>query len=173
MLPWVVKYRPPLRLAICHLRPLAKSHFLSPFFSAPSALFQVPYPASPLFATHTKTAGVCPDSSQFGTRTSPLQLQFVFLSPFFWNVQPSNLRTRKRVLTYPLSFHILVNSFALTKMITLFFSSDSALFAKNHPGWGYPPLSKKDKIKPRTAHPAVRGGGGFDPQEVVVVCEAR
>src|SRR5882762_9918344 len=29
--------------------------------------FQVPYPATSLFATLTKTAGVCGDSSQFGT----------------------------------------------------------------------------------------------------------
>src|SRR6266478_4038331 len=29
--------------------------------------FQVPYPATPLFATLTKTAGVYRDSSQFGT----------------------------------------------------------------------------------------------------------
>src|SRR5260370_18067552 len=29
--------------------------------------FQVPYPAIPLFVTLTKTAGVCGDSSQFGT----------------------------------------------------------------------------------------------------------
>src|SRR5216683_379238 len=36
--------------------------------------------------------------------------------------------------TQVLSFHTLAHSFALTKNSTLFFSSASALFAKNHPG---------------------------------------
>src|SRR5216684_6357365 len=35
--------------------------------------FQVPYPAIPLFVILTKTAGVCGDSSQFGT-VSPASL---------------------------------------------------------------------------------------------------
>src|SRR6266566_9440966 len=39
--------------------------------------------------------------------------------------------------TYPLSFHSVAHSFALCKSTTLFFSIVSALFAKNHPGWGY------------------------------------
>ena len=38
-------------------------------------------------------------------------------------------------LTYPLSFHSLPHSFALTKNAALLFSIDSTLFAKNHPGW--------------------------------------
>src|SRR5712691_3400253 len=37
---------------------------------------------------------------------------------------------------YPISFHTLAHSFALTKNSTLLFSTASALFAKNHPGWG-------------------------------------
>src|SRR5229473_7117833 len=36
---------------------------LSPIFRT---LFQVPYPASPLFGTLTKTAGVCANNSQCG-----------------------------------------------------------------------------------------------------------
>jgi uncharacterized protein len=44
--------------------------------------------------------------------------------------------------TYPLSFHILAHSFAPTKITTLFFSSDSALFAKNTRGWGAPSAPK-------------------------------
>src|SRR5260370_10191161 len=40
-------------------------------------------------------------------------------------------------IPYPLSFHILAHSFALTKSSTSFFSSASALFAKNHRGWGW------------------------------------
>jgi hypothetical protein len=40
------------------------------------------------------------------------------------------------VSTYPLSIQTLAHSFALKKISTPFFSIDSALFAKNHPGWG-------------------------------------
>lgn len=38
--------------------------------------------------------------------------------------------------SYPLSVHTLAHSFARTKYSTLLFSIVSALFAKNHPGWG-------------------------------------
>ena len=42
---------------------------------------------------------------------------------------------------YPLSFHILAHSFALSQNPTLLFSSNSALFRKNTRGWGcLPPL---------------------------------
>jgi hypothetical protein len=54
-------------------------------------------------------------------------------------VQLSDLWTFRRFdlsATYPLYFHILANSFALTKNSTLFLSSVSKLFVKNHPGWG-------------------------------------
>jgi len=47
-----------------------------------------------------------------------------------------NLSTVQCELTYPLYFHILANSFALIKTTIPLFSTDSALFAKNHPGWG-------------------------------------
>ncbi len=40
-----------------------------------------------------------------------------------------------------LYFQILTHSFALPKITTLLFSSDSALFAQNTRGWGTPPLS--------------------------------
>src|SRR6266705_2192253 len=40
-------------------------------------------------------------------------------------------------INYPLYFQTLAHSFALTKTSTLLFSIASALFAKNHPGWGY------------------------------------
>src|SRR6266851_1423675 len=49
----------------------------------------------------------------------------------------SNLQTCQRVLSYPLSFHTLPNSFALSKISTLLFSSNSKLFYKNTGGWGY------------------------------------
>jgi hypothetical protein len=38
--------------------------------------------------------------------------------------------------TYPPSFHVLAHSFTLNKNSTPLFSDVSALFAKNHPGWG-------------------------------------
>jgi hypothetical protein len=40
------------------------------------------------------------------------------------------------VSIYPLSIQALAHSFALKKIPTPFLSIDSALFAKNHPGWG-------------------------------------
>src|SRR6266852_6174580 len=47
--------------------------------AAPSSIlrthFQVPYPATPLFATLTKTAGVCTNNSQFGSYPSRLETQ--------------------------------------------------------------------------------------------------
>src|SRR6266704_81952 len=39
-------------------------------------------------------------------------------------------------ISYPLSFHILAHSFALVKIITLFFSSACSLFDKNNQGRG-------------------------------------
>ncbi len=39
-----------------------------PFFSYGCALFHFPYPTSPLFATLTKTTGVCTNNSHSGTR---------------------------------------------------------------------------------------------------------
>src|SRR5258707_15551036 len=40
---------------------------------------------------------------------------------------------------YPLYFDILAHSFALSFLLSYFESIVSALFAQNHPGWGYPP----------------------------------
>src|SRR5229473_3283144 len=71
-----------------------------------------------------------------------------FCNPFVFKfmhgmggVYPLDVRTFTRFdafPTYPLSFHILAHSFALGQSSTLLFSIDSALFAENHPGWGYP-----------------------------------
>src|SRR6266851_8832956 len=58
---------------------------------------------------------VCTNNSHSGTRHSPL------ITPH---------------CTQVLSFHILAHSFARTKISTFLFSSDSALFAKKHPGGG-------------------------------------
>jgi hypothetical protein len=59
------------------------------------------------------------------------------------SLAPLNIPTLKpaacqRFSAYLFSFHTLAHSFALIKDSTLLFSSDFALFAKNHPGWGYP-----------------------------------
>src|SRR5229473_3952980 len=39
---------------------VTETPFSRPLFSSTSALFHFPYPASPAFATHTKTAGCVP-----------------------------------------------------------------------------------------------------------------
>jgi hypothetical protein len=92
MIPWVVIYRPHLRLArrsrafsaslpLFHLLPL--SHLLpsSPIFRI---FFQVPYPATPLFATLTKTAGVYTNNSQNGTFRLPSERNVPALAG--WNI---------------------------------------------------------------------------------------
>ena len=94
MLPWVVNSGSHSRQASRHALLFAKSCFLSPLPSNPSALFQVPYPASPLLATLTKTAELYTNSSQFGTRSSLLHLRLVFFLPGFLErstFQPSNI----------------------------------------------------------------------------------
>ena len=52
----------------------------------------------------------------------------------FRNARHSPLITRH--FSQLLSFHTLAHSFALTKNSTSFLSIASALFPKNHPGWG-------------------------------------
>src|SRR6266849_3082137 len=108
--------------------------FLTPIFRI---FFQVPYPAPPLLASlmrllhperfyGTKTAGVCtnnshsgsPRSRPWGTRHSHQSLAPVFKFFLF-----TLLRT-------------LLRFFAHTQNSTLFFSRDSALFARNHRGGG-------------------------------------
>jgi hypothetical protein len=58
------------------------------------------------------------------------------LTSFFSTFQLSNLQTRQRSLTYPLSFQSLPHSFAPSKISTLLFSSNSKLFCKNTRGGG-------------------------------------
>src|SRR5467141_569588 len=77
MLAWVVIYRRHLRHStpIFYLCVLSVSALSSPTLSLNHSplspifrtLFQVPYPATPLFATLTKTAGVCTNNSHSGT----------------------------------------------------------------------------------------------------------
>ena len=64
-------------------------------------LFQVPYTLSPLFATLTKTAGVYPLSSQFGT-DHPMRMQVppaVFLTG-----EPKDLSSPRTIHHYPWFF---------------------------------------------------------------------
>ncbi len=63
---------------------------------------------------------VCTNNSHSGTHCSPFST---------------------RHCTQVLSFHTLAHSFAHTKITTLFFSSNSALFAQNNRGWGLPSLT--------------------------------
>src|SRR5216684_4309714 len=92
-----------------------------PFWNSP------PYPLSPLLSC---------------TYVEPILQPFCF-QVHAWNggSVPLDVRTFTRFdafPTYPLSFRILAHSFALGQSSTLLFSIDSALFAENHPGWGYP-----------------------------------
>ena len=59
---------PPVRFFLFQLLFRAKIGFPNPLFSIRYALFQVPYPASPLFAAHTKTTA---NSSHSGTPHLP------------------------------------------------------------------------------------------------------
>src|SRR5260370_9575998 len=47
-------------------------------------LFQVPYPATPLFATLAKTAGVCTNNSHSGTHPAVAQAWLTSLLPYFF-----------------------------------------------------------------------------------------
>jgi hypothetical protein len=90
-------------------------------------LFQVPYPASPLFAALTKTGGVWGYSFHYGTHLT---------LPGDRNVPAFKRPTSQRFFVYPHSFHTLAYSFAHSKNSTLLFSGDCALFAKKPPGVG-------------------------------------
>jgi hypothetical protein len=54
-----------------------------------------------------------------------------------------NFYLNESAVTYPLSFHVLAHSFAPANNSTPLFPNNCALFAKNHPGWGYPQLSPR------------------------------
>ncbi len=103
------------RVSIQHSHPVP----LSPIFRI---FFQVPYPVTPLFATLTKTAGVCTNNSHSGTHQSRVQ----FSSLVGLSLTP---------IPFPLILlRTLLRFFALSKNSTLFFSRDSALFAQNTGG---------------------------------------
>jgi hypothetical protein len=111
MIAWVVIYRR-------HRRQSRKSRADCP--SIFRIFFQVPYAATPLFATLTKTAGVCTNNSQFGTLCSPRHASLAIALKSF----PIRL------------FRTLLHFFALIQNSTLLFSNASALFAKKHRGGG-------------------------------------
>ena len=89
----------------------------SPIFRT---LFQVPYPASPLFATLTKTPGVWEYSSHSGTHLStscsndlqPIPFPFTLLRTLLHNELP-----------YHLHFHVFAHSFRRDGGCPLLFSS--------------------------------------------------
>ena len=60
-----------------------------------------------------------------------------------YQVQFLKFYLKESAVTYPLSFHVLAHSFAPAKKPTPLFPNNCALFAKNHPGWGYPHLSPR------------------------------
>src|SRR2546427_4192951 len=130
MLSWAVTLRSTLRRT-------RKSHAIR-LFRAPSftssvssyppvspfpifrTFFQVPYPASPLFAILTKTPGVWGYSSHFGTARAVLPTG----TPYIIQV---------------LSFHVLAQSFALfciRKKINSFVFKQFRTLWQKHPGWG-------------------------------------
>src|SRR5712664_3857680 len=96
MLAWVVIYRRHLRhstpilylrvLSVSALSSLALSLNHSPLSPIFRIFFQVPYPATPLFATLTKTAGVCINNSYSGTPHSSLITHHSpFISPHYYS----------------------------------------------------------------------------------------
>src|SRR5712691_3491008 len=101
---------PPAGLTLC----VAQCASATPFVSRSYALFHFPYPASPLLATRlsraqtrdTKTAGVWPNSSHFGTGGSKLPA-ISFLFTFFHTLLHSSK-------SQPFCFQANPNSFAKT-----------------------------------------------------------
>jgi len=67
----------------------------------------------------------------------------------------ATFRPSSVVPCYPLSFHTLAHSFVPAKISTLLFSIISALFAENHPGWGYLPR-RAPRVACYTAVPMAR-----------------
>ncbi len=62
----------PVRISLLRYLFASFLPLIGSFFSCACALFHFPYLATPLFATLTKTTGVWPNSSHFGTQYSPL-----------------------------------------------------------------------------------------------------
>jgi hypothetical protein len=89
--------------------------------------FQVPYPATPLFAALTQTAGVCTNNSHSGTHPAAGQVC----------LPRSNFKPLTSAFSHPSALSCaLLHFFAISKNSTHFFSTVSALFAQKHSGWG-------------------------------------
>src|SRR5712664_1062483 len=84
--------RPPFLLLCSLFR--TKSAFANRLFSIRCALFQVPYPVSPLLATHTKTAGCIPTIPiPELTPPPPHSLSHYLLPPYLFASAPLPLPT--------------------------------------------------------------------------------
>ncbi len=132
MLPWVVNYRsrPRRTFLFCYGDDkLVTRQDFRPFFSWACALFHFPYPATPMFATLTKTVGVYTNNSHSGTpRTSLATLA-------------SNLQPLTSVFSYSCEL-----SCTLQKLNSCVFKQFCTLLEKQ-PGVGVPPHSRRTKIK--------------------------
>jgi hypothetical protein len=111
-------------------------------FLAVRATFPILEP-SPLALSHSLDA-LCFKSVHQPVSNQPLPHSFIKM-PGCMGFLPCDLRFDVQTCersngfpTYLTSFHTLAHSFALNKNSTPLFSNVSALFAKNHPGWGYP-----------------------------------
>jgi hypothetical protein len=90
--------------------------------------------SSPFSPPLRRPAGFYSSNPAFGSRAHFRDLQ-IEARPQLWSGDP-DLGRSKVFPSYPLSFQTLARSFARGKNSTLLFSIVSALFAKNHPGWG-------------------------------------
>ncbi len=117
----------------------AQTPFSRPFFSNTSALFHFPYPATPLFATLTKTAGCIPTIPILELATRPLRSLRLHVTCFIalsFNLQPSNVPTIFHLSTFfshscaLFCTHKKLNSFVFKRFRTL---------CQKPPGVGVPP----------------------------------
>jgi hypothetical protein len=129
MVAWVVNVRPHLRKSMPFLLVRPTFPILGP---------------APLGLSHSLDA-LCFESVHQPFSNQPLAHSFLKM-PGCMGFLPSDMRLNVQTCgrfdvfsTYPLSFQFLAHSFAKERNSTLFFSWASALFAKNHPGWGGPP----------------------------------
>src|SRR6266581_3024671 len=109
-----------------------------------------PFPLSPFPATLPKSLSVTP---VFATLPRPPGGKYLTSQPALHPLPciPSPCPPIP-LSCYSLSFHTLAHSFALTKTSTLLFSMTSALFAKNHPGWGEGSLLETKPSLPHHTH---------------------
>src|SRR5437773_5278609 len=117
-------------------------------FSIACALFHFPYPVTSLFATLTRTAGVCTNNSQSGTRYSPISTRLAAAQgparvggPARLSRSPARRggQLSRSVFIYPLFFLPLAHSFALSctlRKLNPFIFSRFRTLCEKYPGWG-------------------------------------